>query len=186
MITQTTIAQKTYTVCDFWGEAVDVSKQLETKVTGSGGGGSTWDGYGHTRPVEIHSTTTVHDDLYLLNANGQEKHFALTDWRISARIGHTMQVLWLIAENEQTGPYVAVYNKNLNQCFWKNDALQELANAHYRKQFWGSLLAVAVLAYVVGSFWLLFLGGIGTWIYWSKQKQVLVAEFKKAVTAQLI
>ena len=185
-MTQTIIAKKTYTVCDFWGEVVDTSKQLETNVTGGGGGGMMWNGYGHTQPVEIHSTTTVHDDFYLLNPNGQERHFALANWNVSARTGHTMQVFWLIAGNRKKGPYVAVYNKNLETFFWKDDILLKLADAHYFIKLWGSWFVVAVLAYMVNSVWFLVLGGIGVWIYWFKQKLTLVAEFKKAITAQMI
>lgn len=122
---------------------------LKTKVMGSGGG-STWDGYGHSKPVEIYSATTVHKDLYLLNDNGQEKHFALTDWNIAARTGHILQVIWVIAQDKEVGSYVAV------------------------------------LTYVAGSFWLFILGGIGTWIYWSRQKQALVAELKQAVMGVFI
>lgn len=172
---------KTYTFCDFTGQLMDISKQRETHISGSGGGGATWDGYGVTEPINIQSSTTLHEDLYLMNKDGQEKHFKMQNWDIAGRTGHKMQVVWVIAPTRQSGPYVAVYNHDLNTTNWADNQIQKLAAAHYAFQKWGSFLVVAVVGYVMGSFWVFLIGVVMVWLYWAAKQQHLVREIKNTV-----
>lgn len=172
---------KTYTFCDFTGQLMDISKQRETHISGSGGGGATWDGYGTTAPINIQSSTTLHEDLYLMNDSGQEKHFKMRNWDITGRIGHTMQVVWVIAPRRKTGPYVAVYNHSLDMVHWANNQMHKLAVAHYFFQKWGSIAVVAVLAYIVESFWVLLIGAIIAWFYWGMKQEHLIREIKNTI-----
>lgn len=131
MINEVVIHNKTYTICDFYGQVMDTSKQRETKVTGSGGGGATWDGYGKTSDVKITSITTLHTEFYLLHESGREKHFKFTNWDISARVGHTLQIFWVIPPNQSQGSYVVAYNKNLNEYLINGVELYNIAGKHY-------------------------------------------------------
>ena len=185
MINKVVIHNKTYTICDFYGQVIDTSKQRETKVTGSGGGGVTWDGYGANSDVKITSTTTLHTEFYLLHESGREEHFKFTDWDISARIGHTLQIFWVIPPNQSRGPYVVAYNKNLNEYLIRKSELYSIAGQHYFWQAMGSYGLVIVIAYVMSSFWVLLFGLVGVWYFWTKKKceiyAILESEIKQGL-----
>ena len=69
---QVTVNNKTYVIEEFFGRVVESNRERETKVSGSGGGGATWNGYGTTAPVDISSETTVHDEFFLIDEQGNE------------------------------------------------------------------------------------------------------------------
>lgn len=74
------INRKTYEHNFFRGAVVGANKQLETKVHGGGGGGSTYRGTGYTAPVRISSTTTTHDLIHLADESGTEHALRLQNW----------------------------------------------------------------------------------------------------------
>lgn len=57
------------------GTVEETGKNMETRVTGGGGGGATYGGYGGTAPVTIRSQTIVHDQLFVTDANGRNTPF---------------------------------------------------------------------------------------------------------------
>lgn len=140
-----TIKGKTYEIGSFEGTVLESSRQRETKVTGSGGGGATWDGYGGTAPVNIKSETTIHDEFFLLNEDGVEKDFHLTNWDVPLRAGHFVQVIWLFPPKSSTGWHVVLNNKNLNKLEWNHTMINDIAKKHYRSHLWRGYFLVIIL-----------------------------------------
>lgn len=60
--------------------------------------------------------TVTYKDFFLLNDEGKEKHFSFNDINLPRlRVGHILQVMWVIKEGEKTGKYVLVRNVSLNE-----------------------------------------------------------------------
>lgn len=109
------IHNKSYRFYSFVGEVTETSRQRETLVSGYGGGGATYNGTEATAPVNITSRTIVHDEFFLVNEQGEEEHFHLQNWTLPTRVGHKLQMIWIIPPKQQKGPTVLMNNKNLRQ-----------------------------------------------------------------------
>lgn len=87
-----------YTIYQFSGKVV--ARDSETTVSTRGG--------------NIHTNT--YKDFFLLNNSGKEKHFSFNEIDLPPlRLGHIIQVMWVIKEGEKTGKYVFVRNVSLDE-----------------------------------------------------------------------
>lgn len=121
------------------GEVIEINRSNQTHLHASGGSAhaSASTHYGghtrvtaHTSPVSITSSTSVHDDVYLLTETGEEVFLQLVNWENAGiRKGHQIQVIWLDnLVNNQTKlptPYAIVNNRSLNKVLYDNDSLSE-------------------------------------------------------------
>jgi hypothetical protein len=142
-----------FEVYSFTGMVEESGKNMETKVYGGGGGGATYQGTGGSAPVTISSRTVVHDQFFLVNAEGREQAFQLQDFNLAARKSNILTVFWGIKSGRESGNYFAIKNHSTNQEFYRDDLLKS-----YFIKGWlqGVLLVAAVLLLGVG-----FLGGAG-------------------------
>ena len=108
--------RKSYEIYSFTGEVVGSEKHLETKVTGSGGGGTVIGGYGGSSNVHISSKTVTHDQIFLKNEE-EERSFQLTNINVSCREGHQLTVFWAVKKGKETGPYLGVVNHTTGEGF---------------------------------------------------------------------
>jgi hypothetical protein len=162
-----TIDSKELELYWFTGKVAGSSKNLETtvSVSGGGGGGYVQGGTGYVAPVSISSssTTTVHDQLFLIDRNGKEKSFQLQDFDIACRETHQVTVLWAMNKGAKEGPYVLVYNHTTKDAAFKEEALSRLLKPSKLPYWIGSLAAIFLSIYLslkvfsfgVGSFFLL-------------------------------
>lgn len=185
MIQEIEIEGKTYQIGSFVGKVIQASKDRETQVHGVGGGGRLHDGTGDIAPVSIGSVTILHDDLYLINEQGVEKNFRLRDWDISARVGHTMQVIWVVRPNKDYGEFVVVKNFNLDNELWSHGVINGMGYEHNERFRLISYITIVILAYVVGSWLVLFGGIIANFIYWDRMNNK-VAEAIKAQVREFV
>ncbi|KAA8733250.1 hypothetical protein F4V57_08470 [Acinetobacter qingfengensis] len=133
---------KNYSVYEFTGKVAHSNKQLETVVSGGGGGGATYQGTGGSAPVSIRSTTYTHDDIFLVNTEGQEQVIRLLDWNIATREGHEIQAIWLIKQGKDTGPYIIINNLTTNTVQWSDKKLGELLRLEWWRIF---VVPIAIL-----------------------------------------
>lgn len=142
-----------FEVYSFTGMVEESGKNMETKVYGGGGGGATYQGTGGTAPVSISSRTVVHDQFFLVNAEGREKAFQLQDFNLAARKSNMLTVFWGMRSGQETGHYFAVKNHSTNEEFYRDDLLR-----NYFIKGWtqGILLLVAAILLAAG-----VLGGAG-------------------------
>lgn len=144
---------KEYELYSITGKVMETGKNLETKVTGGGGGGATYGGYGATAPVSIRSTTVVHDQIFLKDDSGQEHSYQLQGFNVACRAENILTVIWSIKKGNKTGPYIAVVNETTGNRFFEDKALQEM----FRYP----------LLYMLGAVLLcILLGSVSSYFYW--------------------
>lgn len=145
------VNNKSYEICQFYGEVVDTSKQRETQIHGAGGGGASYQGTGGTAPINISSTTVVHDQFFIVNEEGKELDVNLSNWNVSLRAGHKVQMLWVIPSNAKEGPFVRLNNLSLGKAQHNDDALKRVAKSHYIMLLWLSFLIAGIAGYMSSS-----------------------------------
>ncbi len=114
------------------GVVQETGKNMETRVTGSGGGGATFGGYGGTAPVSIRSQTIVHDQLFVIDKDNGEHAFQLQDFNLACRTGQKVSVIWAIKNGKKTGKYIAVVNHSTQTHFYNEKALKNV----FRLNLW--------------------------------------------------
>lgn len=176
-----TIHNKDYGIYEVSGKILESNKQRELHVYGSGGGGATYNGTGGTVPVNIHSSTTIHDEFFLIDEYGQEHAIKLSNWDVSLREGHEIQIIWVISPNQERGPYVVLHNRSLRNITTQNEIIRNISIKHYIKKFWLSIIAIGVLSFIFKSFIFFLIFAIGSWFYWNKKSKEVLKELKQAV-----
>lgn len=122
------IGSGTINVFSFTGKVANASKNMETKVSGSGGGGFSYQGTGGNSSVRITSKTIVHDQLFLVDEEGNERSFQLQDFNVACRESNTVTVMWGILEGKENGPYFRVFNHTTNSDSFNDKKVWELVS----------------------------------------------------------
>jgi hypothetical protein len=115
-------AGRVYELYSFTGEVAGSDKNMSTRVFGGG--------YGN-RGVAVNSVTTVHDDIFLIDAEGKEKSFQLSDFNVACREGHKLKVIWAIREGKDWGPYIVVVNQTTSRAYFQDGELQKMFRPNY-------------------------------------------------------
>ncbi len=117
---------RTYEVHATSGRVAAANKQLETRVSGGGGGGMTYQGTGFNNSVHISSQTVTHDQIFLVDQQGQERALKLQDWDVTCREGNELTAVWLIRKGKPNGPYVAIRNDTLGETQYDDKHLAKI------------------------------------------------------------
>lgn len=149
----------TFVLRSVTGKVLSTTKSMETSVQGSvsGGGGRLREGSGKLKPVDLNlaSTTIVHDQFFLEDANGQEHSFQLQGFNVACREGNSLTVVWAIKAGQQRGPYVAVLNNTTQNRFYNEKAIDNLSSPSFLLYLLFFLGAIVVEFLVFSGFWLL-------------------------------
>lgn len=164
----------------FSGIVEESGKNMETRVSGGGGGGATYQGTGGTAPVSITSRTVVHDQLFLTNKEGKERSFQLQDFNLACRRGNEVSVFWGIKKGKSSGSYLAVKNHTTEQLFFDDNEISKMFLNLWMQALivLGGIIAIFVisyLGYIIGGA-LFFLA----WRRWQTAKKE-VADFKQGI-----
>lgn len=164
---------KEYDVYWTCGKVQDSSKNMETRVHGSGGGST---GYGNTAPVNISSTTTIHDQFFLVDKNGKESSFQLQNFNVACRQGNELSVIWAIKTGKKNGPYIVVRNRTTAETFYQEVELKKIFRypVYYP---WAATLVSFIVGNIVG-FGTGFLLVVGVWVAWFVHGSRQVKKFK--------
>jgi hypothetical protein len=127
-----------YTLYTRTGEVLKSSKFSTTHVSG---GGSTSNG-----SVSISSSSTIHDQVFIVDKNNQEHNIRLSNWDINVREGHTLTFCWIIKNGKETGKYVSVFNRTTNENLYNNDILKKMFLPPFRRLL-GLLLFTGIFYY---------------------------------------
>ena len=135
------IHNKNYSIEIYTGTVTDFSQRSETHVSGSGSEGS----------VEIDSKVTNHLRFFLVDENGVEKDFQVTDWDIPMRIGHQVHVLMLYKNKfDSLGQVVGFKNISINQISINDELIDDFAKNKYKLFKWlGGLLFCSILFFMI-------------------------------------
>lgn len=152
---------KSLEVHSMTGKVASSAKQLETKVSGGGGSGMMRNGSGYTAPVRIHSTTTTHDQIFLVDGTGKEHIIRLKNWDLACRESNELTAVWMNRKGKDGGPYVAIRNLSTDTVDYDDKALARLA-----RPWW--LLLVLILPFVThfsGQSFTIVVIVLGVWLY---------------------
>ena len=136
-----TIQNKQYSIEIYSGTVADISQRSETQVSGSGSEGS----------VKINSQVTNHLRFFLVDENGVEKDFQVTDWDIPMRIGHQVHVLMLYKNKfDSLGQVVGFKNISMNQISINDELIDDFSQNKYKLFKWlGGLLFCSILFFMI-------------------------------------
>lgn len=109
------IQNKHYSIEIYSGTVTDFSQRSETHVSGSGSAGS----------VEINSKVTNHLRFFLVDENGMEKDFQLTNWDFPMRVGHNIQVFTV------KDLILAIKNTNIGDTAINYEMIKEFSQSCY-------------------------------------------------------
>lgn len=168
---------KVYTLYSVTGKVVATNKNMETRVSGGGGGGYTHQGTGFSSPVTVTSTTTIHDQIFLVDDTGREHSFQLQDFNVACREGNVLKVIWAVKKGKDKGDYIIVQNNSTGQSFFNIGAIRRMF-----RPSWLIPLALTVIFLYIGSGLTIF-AAVATWaafIYYTINK---ATAFKNAFTA---
>jgi hypothetical protein len=159
----------------YWncGKVEGSSKNMETRVHGSGGGSN---GYGGTNAVNISSTTTVHDQLFIKDKNGKESSYQLQNFNLACREGNELSVIWAIKKGNKEGPYIVVHNRTTASTFFQEAELKKI----FRYPVYYPLGVTILLLFLGGAigYGLAFTLIIALWIAWAYLGSKEVKKFK--------
>lgn len=179
------VGGREYTLHYTTGTVEETGKNMETRVSGGGGGGITYGGYGGTAPVSIYSQTVVHDQLFVTDANGKEHSFQLQDFNLACRAGHKISVIWAIKKGKQTGKYICVVNHTTNNNFYNEKALKNVFR--YNVGYFiggGAALGWLLFGHDIGGAFLGSMLGVIAWaLVWDRAK---LNNFKATITSDVL
>lgn len=168
-MTTISAAGKRYNLYWTTGKVMESGKNMETIVRGSGGGGATYNGYGGTAPVNISSTTVIHDQIFLVDASGREHAFQLQDFNVACRTDNQLAVIWAIKEGSKTGPYIIAYNHTTRNAYYNDKDLTKVFR-YPVLYLLGAMILCLFLGRFSGWFYFLFFAAPFVWHFLAKQE----------------
>lgn len=133
---------------------------VETRTHISGGGGYMHQGTGFVHPVHMVQESEVHDQLYLMDPDGNLLDVQLTNWNIGCMDGHYLTLVWErsttvdtkkgclyleVKENNAMNPYLAIKNNNTGKTIYNEKFIKSLS----RNPFYMVVMIVFIAAYLV-------------------------------------
>lgn len=165
------IGKRSVTLYQFTGKVASASKNLETIVSGGGGGGYSYQGTGSSAPVRITSTTVIHDQLFIVDKDGNERALQLQDFDLACRESNIVTAMWAIVEGKDNGPYFAIINHTTGSKFVSQKKIKDLVYKCTRpinidSPALGCLALIGILVILGFIWWPLAIAFIGYGIYY--------------------
>ena len=159
------------------GKVEEAGKNMETKITGSGGGGFIYRGTGGNAPISIKSKTVVHDQFFITDDTGNEHSFQLQNFNVACRTGNRLSVVWAVRQGKKKGPYIMVYNHSTSSAYYNSKSMAKL----FRRPVLfliGIEILLLLLGTTAGFFYWLIPVAFG---YWALEGTIAANRVKKQV-----
>lgn len=150
------------------GEITGAHKHAETYVSGSGGGGSTFNGQGHTSPVRISSTVVIKQEFFLKPGEGNQIPVQLSAEDIPLTNGQNITMISGHAGDTGKGIWTHLVNHNA-ALYWK------LGDAKTHTVSWGLVRNPSISFFIGVTLWIAggyllngvigFLAAAGFWVF---------------------
>jgi len=101
------------------GMVMEVQSRSETSISSTGGN--------YNNPVNIKSTTTVTNTIFLKDSTGTEHEIRLTNWNFACRRDNILALVWVMPQGAKWGPYVAVKNLSTNKVAYNERELKKVS-----------------------------------------------------------
>lgn len=135
-----------YNLYSVTGKIIEQGKFATTHVHGGGGSGQG----GNSGPINISSSTTVHNDIFLVDSNGKEHSFQLSGFNIACRQDHELTVIWAVEDGKEKGSYIVVVNHSTSEQFFDTIGLNEMFRIKYGcLHYFVSFIAVFIVIHLV-------------------------------------
>lgn len=144
-MTEKLINEKRYEFKFIKGIVLSKDRISTTEVYGSGGGGYSHQGTGHTQSVTISSTTTHKDNLFIKLDDGKEKEINLINWEISCRDGHELIFVWAKSDEKSTD-YLVIENLSTDRRYTNDKAIKRISKYSLLRTIIITVLPVFLLA----------------------------------------
>ena len=76
--------------------------------------------------VSSHSTTSVHQEFWLEDADGNESEVQLTNWNVSLHEGHVVSWVTAAKAGKKRRPFIAIRNHSTNASFFNDDMIRRI------------------------------------------------------------
>jgi hypothetical protein len=113
-----------YTLRWTTGSVINSGKMATTEIKGSGGG-TNFNNGGYQNPITITSTTTIHNEIFLMDKEGKEHSYNLTDFNVSCNQGNILTIIWGNQEHLLSTP-ILVLNHSTSQKFYNQKDLVQI------------------------------------------------------------
>lgn len=124
------------------GIVVGKDRDKETQVHSTGGGYDSTTGR-YTSPT-YHTTTTIHERIYLQDGEGKEHVIELTNWDLPVRPDHHITAIWAIRNKRQRGPYIQVLNHTTGRQHYMKNIIATMLQPVWKR--WYTLIFLVLLA----------------------------------------
>jgi hypothetical protein len=92
---------------------------VETKVSGSGGGGAFYKGTGDISDINISTSHTLRREIFLESDDGRLHPLKLTGWEdFMCMEGNKISLVWIIEKGMDSGDYVYLKNHTTGRGSW--------------------------------------------------------------------
>lgn len=138
----------TYTLHWRTGIVAEASKSSTTQVYSTGG---SYDSYTktYTAPT-VHSSTTIHDQIFIIDKNNKEHAIKLNNWDIATRASHELTMIWAIKKGKEWGPYIIAINHTTNQYYHMDSTLQGMFRPKWKR--WYGLVLITLIFVSMAAF----------------------------------
>lgn len=135
---------RTYELYGISGKVINSGKTSTFHTYSSGGDYDSNTGT-YNSPT-YHTSSSIHDQIFLVDKEGKEHVIKLTNWDVAVRESHEITAYWAIRKGKNRGPYVAILNHTINQNLFYDDKIRLMYKPFFRK--WLFLATVVVICYV--------------------------------------
>jgi len=116
-----------------------VKGQGKFSTTHVSGGGSVSQGSGS---VSVYSSTTIHNDIFLVDSAGKEHSIQVSDFNVACLEGHVLTAIWAIQQGKERGPYIMVLNHSTNRKYRHIAYMSTMFRPKWRRWFLLQLIIV--------------------------------------------
>lgn len=129
------------------GTVVDSTKTSTTRTYTSGGG---YDSEGRYSAPTTHTSTTIHDQIFLIDKNQQEHVVQLSGWNLPTRAGNELTMIWAIKKGMKEGPYIIALNHSTNMKYHMESRLAGIFKITWKRWYLIGLLAMFIMPVLWG------------------------------------
>lgn len=147
-LTTLRIGARQIEIHSFSGEVVASKQWTTTKISGGGGRGVVSQGNGYVEHDPVTSQTTTHEKIHVRAPDGAEESLELADADLATRNGHWVSLLYAIRRGAKEGPYIAVFNHNMNTMTFLGGAMDQACMPFAAGLLGAAALLVAVFGVI--------------------------------------
>ena len=139
-----------YNIYNRTGTVVNTTKTSTTRTYTTGGG---YDSQaGRYNPTTTHTTTTIHDQIFLIDKDQREHVIQLAGWDLPTREGNELTMIWAIKKGMKEGPYVIALNHSTKMKYHMESQLSKIFTVVWKRWYSIGLLPMLIIPVLWGMY----------------------------------